>query len=264
MHMRRQWQLAAAATACLALAATASGEVKTKTIDYRDDGTALQGMIAWDDAAQGKRPGILVVHEWWGHNEHARHQATRLAEAGYVGFALDLFGKGKVTTHPKEAGAFYEAAMTNHAQTAARFNAALEQLKKDPHVDPTKIAVIGYCMGGTIALDMARAGGDYDAVIAVHAALATKTPAKKGAVKARILVLNGAADPMVPPVQVESFEKEMKEAGAQATVVLYPGVKHAFTNPDAGKAGLPALEYNGDADKQAWAAIVKTLKEVFG
>jgi dienelactone hydrolase len=263
MRMRRH--LAAAATVCLAFAATASGEVKTKAIDYKDDGTALQGMIAWDDAVQGKRPGILVVHEWWGHNEHARHQAMRLAEAGYVGFALDLFGKGKVTTHPKEAGAFYEETMKNHAQTAARFNAALDQLKKDPHVDPTKIAVIGYCMGGTIALDMAREGGDYDAVIAVHAALATKTPAKKGVVKVpRILVLNGAADPMVPPVQVESFEKEMKEAGVHATVVLYPGVKHAFTNPDAGKAGLAALEYNADADKQAWAAIVKTLKEVFG
>lgn len=261
MRMRRQ--LAAAATVCLAFAATASGEVKTKAIDYKDDGTALQGLMAWDDAASGKRPGILVVHEWWGHNEHARHQAMRFAEAGYVGFALDLFGKGNVTTHPKEATAFMQAAMSNPAQTAARFTAALDQLKKDPHVDPTKIAIVGYCMGGSIALDMARTGGDFDAVIAVHAGLATKTPAKKGMVKARLLVLNGAADPMVPPVQIEAFEKEMKEAGANATVVTYPGVKHAYTNPDAGKAGLPALEYNADADKQAWAAIVKLLKEVF-
>jgi dienelactone hydrolase len=261
MTMRRQW--AAAATVCLAFAATASGEVKTKTVDYTSGGTPLQGLLAWDDAATDKRPGVLVIHEWWGHNDHARRQATRLAEAGYVAFALDMFGKGKVTTHPKEATAFMNEVMKDPSVIAARFNAALEELKRDPHVDPTRIAVIGYCMGGTIALDMARSGADLDAVVAVHAALATRTPAQKGKITTRILVLNGAADPMVPPAQIQEFEKEMTAAGANFKVVTFPGVKHAYTNPDAGKAGLPALEYNADADKKAWAAIRAFLKETF-
>src|SRR5439155_3881752 len=114
--------------------------VKTREIEYRQDGTVLQGFVAWDDAARGKRPGVLVVHEWWGHNEHARNQARRLAEAGYVGFALDMFGKGKVTTHPQEAQAFVSEVTKDPAVLAARFNAALEQLKRDPHVDPRRIA----------------------------------------------------------------------------------------------------------------------------
>jgi dienelactone hydrolase len=264
MKMRRRHLAAAATTVFLALAATASGEVKTKVIDYTQDGTPLQGQLAWDDAATGKRPAVLVVHEWWGHNEHARHQARRLAEAGYVAFALDMFGKGKVTTHPKEAGAFMQEAMKDPAVVVARFNAALEQLKKDPHVDPTRIAAVGYCMGGTIALEMARAGADLDAVVALHAGLGTKTPAQKGKVKARILVLNGAADPMVPQTQVEAFKQEMTAAGAKFEVVTYPNVKHAYTNPDAGKAGLDALAYDAHADKESWAAMTKFLKEVLG
>jgi dienelactone hydrolase len=247
----------------LTFASAASAEVQTREVEYKQGDTVLVGLIAWDGAAKGKRPGVLVVHEWWGHNEHARNQARRLAEAGYVGFALDLYGKGKVTTHPKDAEAFMTEATKDPAVIAARFNAALEQLKQDPHVAPAKIAAIGYCFGGSVVLGRARAGADLDAVVSFHGALATKSPAEKGKVKARVLVLTGAADPMVPPEQVEAFNKEMKAAGAKFQVVSYPGARHGFTNPDADKAGMDALAYNAEADKKSWAAMLELFTQVF-
>src|SRR5881396_2010023 len=214
-----------------------NAKVKTRAIEYRQDGTVLQGFIAWDDAARGKRPGVLVVHEWWGHNEHARNQARRLAEAGYVGFALDMYGKGKVTTHPQDAQAFASEATKDPAVVVARFNAALEQLKRDPHVDTTRIAAIGYCFGGAVVLDMARAGAPMAAVVTFHGALATKTPAQPGKIKARVLVLTGGADPFVPPEQIEAFKREMQAAGARFEVVVYPGAKHGCTNATASQYG---------------------------
>lgn len=238
--------------------------VQTKEVEYRQGETTLQGLLAWDDAAKGRRPGVVVVHEWWGHNEHTRQQARRLAEAGYVGFALDLYGKGKVTTHPKDAEAFMTEAARDPATLAARFNAALELLKRDPHVDPQKIGAIGYCFGGGVVLDQARSGADLDAVASFHGMLGTRTAARKGAVKARILVLTGGDDPMAPPQQVEAFKSEMTAAGAKFEVVSYPGARHGFTNPQAGKAGMEALAYNAEADKKSWAALLAMLKQVFG
>lgn len=249
--------------AMLLCAAAASAEVRTKEVEYKQGDTVLQGFVAWDDARTGKQPGVLVVHEWWGHNEHARHQARRLAQAGYVGFALDMFGKGKATTHPDTAMQFVTEATQNPAVTAARFNAALAELKNHPNVDPQRIAAIGYCFGGTTVLNMARAGADLDAVVSFHGALSPGTPAKKGNVKARVLVLTGAADPMVPPDQVEGFKHEMTAAGAAYGVVSYPGAKHGFTNPDAGKFGMDALAYSAEADRQSWEEMLKLFKDVF-
>ncbi len=260
MHTR---QILAMAVAGLTVASAASAEIHTREVEYRQGDTVLQGLIAWGGAAKGTRPGVLVVHEWWGHNEHARNQARRLAEAGYVGFALDLYGKGKVATHPKDAEAFMTEALKDPAVLAARFNAALAQLKQDPHVAPNKIAAIGYCFGGAVVLGRARAGADLAAIVSFHGALATTTPAAKGKVKARVLVLTGAADPMVPPDQVAAFEKEMTAAGATFQVVSYPGAKHSFTNPEADKRGMDALAYHAEADKQSWAAMLALFKEVF-
>ncbi len=240
-----------------------NADVKTRELEYRQGETVLQGFIAWDDAARGKRPGVLVVHEWWGHNEHARNQARRLAEAGYVGLALDMFGKGKVATHPQDAQAFVNEVTKDPAVLAARFNAALEQLKRDPHVDTTRVAAIGYCFGGAVVLDMARAGAPLGAVVTFHGALATKTPAQSGKVKARVLVLTGGADPFVPPEQVEAFKREMQAAGGRFEVISYPGAKHGFTNPDAAKYGMPQLAYDADVDRQSWTAMLKLFKEVF-
>src|SRR5213594_1170244 len=250
-------------TAVLLTLSAGSATVKTREIEYRQGDTVLQGFIAWDDAARGKRPGVLVVHEWWGHNEHARNQARRLAEAGYVGFALDMYGKGKVATHPKDAEAFMTEATKDPETLPARFNAALDQLRRDPHVDPEKIAAIGYCFGGGVVLGMARSGADLDAVVSFHGMLATKTPAEKGRIKARILVLAGGADPMVPPAQVEAFKKEMTDAGARFEVISYPGAKHSFTNPRADKAGMDGLAYDAQADSQSWAEMLKLFEQVF-
>ena len=257
------WLAPAAPTA--AAAAGAGAQVKTQEIEYKQGDTPLHGFLAWNDAAQGKRPGVLVVHEWWGLNEHARNQARRLAQSNYVAFALDLYGNGKVAdpTHPKDAQSFMTEASKDPAALAARFNAALDLLKKDPHVDPEKIAAIGYCFGGGVVLNMARAGADLDAVVSFHGALNPTTPAPKGTIKPRILVLTGADDPMVTASVVDTFKKEMDAAGARYQVISYQGAKHAFTNPDAGKAGMDALAYNADADKKSWAEMLKLFSSVF-
>jgi dienelactone hydrolase len=254
---------AAMVIALVASASAAAAEVKTKVVDYTVGGTDLQGFVAWDDASAGKRPGVLVVHEWWGHNEHARNAARRLAEAGYVGFALDMFGKGKLATHPDDAMKFMTEATKDPAALGARFNAALAELKKDPHVDPARIGAIGYCFGGTIVISQARMGADLDVVASFHGGLGGLAPVKPGAVKARVLVFTGAADPMIPADQVEAFRKDMAAAGAKVDIVIYPGAKHGFTNPAAGSFGMDALAYDAAADKESWAAMLKGFKEVF-
>lgn len=258
--------LCAAVAAAWLVPAPAAAAVKTLEVDYKQGDTPLHGFLAWNDAAQGKRPGVLVVHEWWGLNDNTRNKAKHLAESNYVAFAVDLYGNGKVAdpTHPKDAQSFMAEAAKDPAVLRARFNAALDVLKKDPHVDPQKIAAIGYCFGGGVVLNMARAGADLDAVVSFHGALNPTTPAPKGTMKARILVLTGGDDPMAPAAVVDSFKKEMDAAGAHYEVISYPGAKHAFTNPDAGKAGIDALAYDADADKKSWAEMLKLFSSVFG
>jgi dienelactone hydrolase len=255
--------LIAAVALTLSAVACARREIETREIQYTQDGTNLKGFVAWNAAARGTRPGVLVVHEWWGHNEHARRAARRLAEAGYVGFALDMYGDGKMTTHPDTAGAWMSRASQDPAVLTARFNAALEQLKQDPHVDPDRIAAIGYCFGGAVALRMARSGADLDAVVTFHPVLDTTRAVAPGAVQGRVLMLTGEADPFVPPEVLTAFTTQMRAAGTRFEVVSYPGAKHAFTNPDAGKAGLPALVYDAEADRQSWAAMLRLLGEVW-
>ena len=255
---------AASAVALLLVSALSHAEVATKEVTYKQGATELSGFLAWDAEAKKRQPGVIVVHEWWGHNQHARNQAIRLAKAGYVGFALDMYGKGKVTTHPKDAQEFMTEATKDPAVVKARFLAALDQLKQDSHVDPERIAALGYCFGGAVALGMARQGVDLDAVVTFHGALGTQQPAAPGAVKARLLILTGADDPMVGPEQVEAFKKEMTAAGAKFDVVSEPHAKHGFTNPDADKVGMPALAYNAEADKDSWERMLKFLAEVFG
>src|SRR5256885_14767251 len=181
MHARYGFAM----TAVLLTLSPGSATIKTREIEYRQGDTVLQGFIAWDDAAPGKRPGVLVVHEWWGHNEHARNQARRLAEAGYVGFALDMYGKGKVTTHPQDAQAFVSEGTKDPAGLAARLNPAPGQLKPGPPLGNPPLAAIGYCFGGAVVVDMARAGAPPAAVVTFHGALATQTPAQPGQVQAR-------------------------------------------------------------------------------
>ncbi len=263
MHAQSRSAIAALTVTLAAVACGGGLNVETREIRYTQGETPLTGFVAWNDGKQGKRPGVLVAHEWWGHNEHARRAARRLAEAGYVGFALDMYGHGKLTTHPDSAAAFVSEATRDPAVLVARFNAALEELKQDPHVDPDRIAAIGYCFGGAVVLSMARAGADFDAVVSFHGALGALGPVDSGAVTARVLVLTGAVDPFVPPEHVTAFSDRMRAAGARFEVVSYPGAKHSFTNPDADKVGMPALAYDAAADRQSWAAMLRLLGEVF-
>ena len=262
--MKRLHLLATVAALC-AVTRLAHAEVKTQEVDYKQGATVLQGFVAWDDAvtSKGKRPGVIIVHEWWGHNQHARNQALRLAKAGYVGFALDLYGKGKLAKHPEDAKAFIAEATKDPGAVRARFLAAVAQLKKVPQVDAAKIAAIGYCFGGGVVLDMARSGEDLAAVATFHGSLSSDLTAKKG-IKPRILVMTGGDDPMIDAAQVESLRKELTAAGARFEIISYPGTKHSFTNPDADKAGVAGLGYSPTADKESFAALINMLREVFG
>jgi dienelactone hydrolase len=256
-------QIAPLAATLLLVPAIALAEVQTKEVSYKQGETELSGFFAWDAQAKGRQPGVVVVHEWWGHNQHARNQAIRLAKSGYVGFALDMYGKGKVTSHPPDAQAFATEATKDPQVVKARFLAALEVLKKDPHVDPERIAAIGYCFGGGIVLAMARQGLDLDAVVSFHGSIATQQPAAPGAVKARLLVLNGEDDGMVTADQIAAFKKEMTAARAKFEFVSLPHAKHSFTNPDADKVGMAALAYNAEADQASWDKMLKLFAEVF-
>ncbi len=170
----------------LGLASGASAAVQGKELTYRAGEVPLQGYVAWDTETEGKkRPGVLVVHEWWGHNDYARKKAREVAELGYVAFALDMYGEGKVADHPDEAGQFASALRQNREKAKERFLAALAELKAHPDVDSTQIAAIGYCFGGGVVLDMVRAGVDLDVAASFHGSLATENPAQKEAVKAR-------------------------------------------------------------------------------
>ena len=235
-------------------------------VSYRVGDTEMKGYIAYDDAIKTKRPGVLVVHEWWGHNEYARSRARQLAELGYTALAVDMYGEGKQATHPKDAGKFSGELKKNMPLAEARFKGALHLIRDQPTVDADRIGAIGYCFGGGIVLEMARQGFDLDAVTSFHGSLTTSTPPEKGAVKAKVLVANGAADPFVKPEHIKIFKAQMDAVGADYQLVNYPGAKHSFTNPDADKYGekfgIP-LAYNAEADKASWAAMRQLFEEVF-
>lgn len=244
----------------------ALAEVQTKEVTYNGGGIAMKGFVAWDDAIQGRRPGVLVVHEWWGHNEHARDRTQRLAEMGYVAMAIDMYGDGRNADHPLSAMNFMQAATRDTEQAAARFLAAEKVLKKQKYTDKSRLAAIGYCFGGAVVLNMARRGVDLKGVASFHGALGAWSPAAKGRVKAKVLVLNGELDTMVPAESVAKFEHEMKAAGADFRVINYPGAKHSFTNPAAdeyAKKFNMAVAYDAAAAAASWAELDTFLKGVF-
>jgi dienelactone hydrolase len=235
--------------------------MKTEAVGYRDGAVELEGYVAYPDGP-GRRPGVLVVHEWWGHNAYVRKRAEMLAGLGHVGFAVDLFGQGKTATTPDEAGKLYQAVMSDRRVAQGRIKAALDLIRANPAVDPAKLVCLGYCMGGTVALDLARSGAELRGAVSFHGALATPTPAKKGAVKCPVLVLHGADDPMVTPDQVAGFRDEMRAAGADWQFHEYGGAQHAFTNPAANLPKLGIL-YNAAADRRSWEVMKAFLAEVF-
>jgi dienelactone hydrolase len=236
-------------------------------ITYRSGDTQMQGYIAWDNTVTDKRPGIIVVHEWWGHNDYARKRANMLAALGYTALAVDMYGDGKTASHPDDAGKFAGAVRNNMDVAEARFRAAMETLANHETVNPGQISAIGYCFGGGIVLAMARRGADLDIVASFHGSVATDRPVEKGQVKARLAVFNGAADPMVTAAQIGAFRAEMDNAGVDYLLVNYPNALHAFTNPDADvyaeKFGIP-LKYDAEADTDSWDQLHGLLQKVYG
>lgn len=243
----------------------AQAKVVGKTVEYKAEGVVLKGYLAYNNSTKDKRPGVLVVHEWWGLNDYARRRARMLAELGYTALALDMYGEGKQAKHPDDAGKFATELMKNFDVAKARFTAGEDFLKKQPTVDPDRIAAIGYCFGGGVVLNMARQGADLKGVVSFHGSLAAVKPAEPGMVKAKILVLHGGDDKFTTPEQIESFKKEMTTAGADYKFIVYPGAMHSFTNPDATALGkkfnLP-LAYNKKADKESWAEMKKFLDDI--
>lgn len=237
-----------------------------KPVQYQADGITMKGYIAYDDAKKGKRPGVLIIHEWWGLNGYARKRADMLAKQGYLAMAVDMYGIGKTADHPKDAGAFAEAVNKDPAGALARFKAAMATLEQQPLMDDKKLAAIGYCFGGGQVLNMARAGLPLKGVVSFHGSLATDNPARPGQIKAKVRVFTGAADPMAPPETVTAFEKEMQDVEAAYKLVSYPGAMHSFTNPDADKLGkefnLP-LKYDAAADHDSWTQTLAFFKEIF-
>ncbi len=238
----------------------------TREVTYSADSLTMKGYLAYDDAITRKAPGILVVHEWWGQNEYSRHRAEMLAQLGYVAFAVDMYGNGKQADHPDDAGKFAAEASANMEKMKARFIAAMEALKKDPHVEPGEIGAIGYCFGGGVVLKMARDGADLKAVASFHGALPPAKVEAKGSIKTKLLVCNGADDKFISADAIKDFKAEMNAAGADMKFINYPGAIHGFSNPastEIGKKFNLAIAYNENADKKSWEEMKKLFKKAF-
>jgi dienelactone hydrolase len=241
----------------------AQAAIKTERVTYKDGEVELQGYFAWDDTIKGKRPGILVAHEWWGLNDYVRVRTEMLAKLGYVAFAADMYGKGKVTEHGNEAKVWMEQISANTEAWRRRGLAGLELLRKHPMVDPSRLGAVGYCFGGATVMQLAYAGADLKGVVSFHGSLPAPTEEEGREIKARILAAHGAADAFVPPERVLQFQDALEQAGVDWTLISYGHARHAFTNPGAGKYGVENIQYNEKADKRSWAAMQAFFQEVF-
>ena len=262
--MKSPWVVALLA---LALANPTFAAIKETPVTYNDGEATMKGFVVEDTARQGKRPGIVLVHEWWGITKHIHSEADRLARAGYVVFIADMYGDAKTADNPDDAGALMDSVMDHPRKMESRFKAARDQLAKQPTLDPTHIGAVGYCFGGAVVINMARAGADLDGVVGFHASLGLNTPAPApGAVKARVLVLNGADDPFANKDEYAKLERELKAANANFKVIQYPGAVHAFTNPEATALGrkfnLP-LRYDAKVSREAEAEASRFLAGAF-
>jgi dienelactone hydrolase len=247
------------------LAGGAGAAIKTQEIEYDHGGTKLLGYLAYDDAVQGKRPGVVVVHEWMGHNEYARRRAEQLAGLGYAAFALDMYGKGVRAKDAQEASQMAGKFKGDRKLMRDRARAGLEVLKKQQVVDSGRVAAMGYCFGGQVSLELARAGEQLAGVVSFHGALDTPTPQDAKNIKAKVLALHGQADPFVPPEHVAAFLKEMEDAKADYQFVSYgPGVVHGFTNPDNKGSSMKGVGYDENADRRSWRAMQVFFEEAFG
>ncbi len=251
--------------ALLTLTGVAEAKMVTKTVDYRQGDTILEGYLAYDDAIKGKRPGVLVIHEWNGLGTYVKHRVEQLARLGYVAFGADIYGKGIRPATPEASAreaAKYRGADRSLLRERAR--AGLEELRKQPNVDPGRLAAIGYCFGGTAVLELARSGAVLNGVVSFHGGLDTPNPADARNIRAKVLVLHGADDPHVPPQQVAAFQDEMRKGEVDWQMVFYGGAVHSFTNPDSGDDPSKGVAYNAKADRRSWEDMKVFFSEIFG
>ena len=248
----------------LAIVPDVAAGIAQKEIAYEHDGEQLQGHLYWDDTRTDKRPGVIVVHEWWGLDDYAKERAIKLAKMGYVAFAIDMYGVGKVTEHPDKAGEWMKINTSNVERWRDRALTALALLKQSEWVDNSRLAAIGYCFGGATVMQMAYAGADLDGVVSFHGSLPLPdVMLDEGEIKTKILVAHGGKDPFVSKDKLIEFETALENLKADVQVVIYAGAKHSFTNPGADARGMEALQYSPDADRRSWQQMQMFFAEIF-
>jgi dienelactone hydrolase len=236
--------------------------VHTETVEYKQGDTTLEGFLAYDDSVSGKRPGVLIVHQWLGLTDYEKRRATQLAQLGYVALCADIYGKDSRPKNVQEAGAQAGKYKTDRTLLRARVNAALDVLKKNELVDTSRVAAIGYCFGGTTVIELARSGADLNGIVSFHGGLDSPTPADGKNIKCKVLVLAGADDPFQKPDDLAAFESEMRDNKVDWEITFYGGAVHAFTQPDPGFVNAGA-KYNEKADKRSWEAMKTFFAEIF-
>ncbi len=239
--------------------------LKEETVTYNAGGVTFRGFIVYDESKTGKRPAVLVVHEWWGLNDYAKNRARQLAAIGYIAMAVDMYGEGKTASNPQEAQEMATPFYKDPAMAKARLDAALEKTKEYKQTDAANVAAIGYCFGGSVVLNSAKLGASLKGVVSFHGGL-KGVPANKKLLKAKVLVCHGDADKFVPQEDINNFKHEMDSIGAEYSFKTYADATHAFTNPDAtatGKKFNMPIEYNAAADKASWEDMKAFLSDLF-
>jgi len=238
-------------------------KIVTQSVEYKQGDTTLEGYLAYDDSFTGKRPGVLVVHQWMGLTDYEKHRAEQLAQLGYVAFCADIYGKGVRPKDTSEAGALASKYKTDRALLRTRVNAGLEVLEKNELVDTTRVAAIGYCFGGTTVIELARSGVNISGIVSFHGGLDSPTPADGKNIKCKVLVCHGADDPYVKPADLMAFEDEMRQASVDWVLIKYGGAVHSFTQPLAGNDNSKGAAYNERADRRSWVAMKQFFAEIF-
>lgn len=263
MNAARPMALVVALLALLILPAPADAAIQTKTVEYRDGETALKGYLVWDDSSEEKRPGVVVVHEWWGLNDYARKRAETLASMGYAAFAVDMYGKDQVTEHAEEAEAWMKQITANAETWQRRALLGLNLLRDEAIVDPERLGAIGYSFGGATVMQMAYAGANLKGVVSFYGSLPVPTPEQAKQIKASILIAHGSADSFVPQERVVAFQKALDEASVKWEMAIFGGAQHGFTNPSADKYGLKGVRYDADADRRSWELMGSFFSDLF-